>query len=156
MSQLDLFETRVPFRFRVALVREPETPYHEPVSLSRPTSVVRYLWTTIFHDFDREAMAAVFLDSRNRLIGVNLAYVGTLNRAATEPRGLLTAALLCNGAGIVVAHNHPSGDPSPSAEDLLFTRRLAEAGETVGVKLVDHLILGGEDQWVSLKSRGAW
>jgi DNA repair protein RadC len=155
-AQLDLFETVVPFRFRVSLVREPETPYREPVSLSRPTSVVRYLWTQIFHDLDREAMAAVFLDTRNRLIGVNLAYLGTLDRTAVEPRGILVAALLCNAAGIVVGHNHPSGDLSPSAEDILFTRRMAQAAETVGVRLIDHMILGGADRWVSLKERGVW
>ena len=59
-------------------------------------------------------------------------------------------------AGLVLFHTHPSGDPSPSAEDLAFTRRLAEAGEVVGVRLVDHLVLGATGAWVSLRERGGW
>jgi DNA repair protein RadC len=152
----DGFQVVKPFRYRVSLVREETTEYDQGVLLSRPESVVRYLWTTLFHDFDREAMAAVYLDVRNRLIGVHLAYVGTLNRAAVEPRGLLVAGLLCNAAGLLVGHNHPTGDPDPSAEDVLFTRRLAKAGEVVGVRLVDHLIVAGPSSWVSLRDRGAW
>ena len=65
-------------------------------------------------------------------------------------------ALLTNAAGIILAHNHPSGDPSPSAEDLAFTRRMAEAGDLIGIRLVDHLILASEEKWVSLRQRGAW
>ena len=65
-------------------------------------------------------------------------------------------ALLTNAAGIILAHNHPSGDPSPSAEDLAFTRRMAEAGDLIGIRLVDHLILASEEKWVSLRQRDAW
>jgi DNA repair protein RadC len=101
-------------------------------------------------------MGALFLDTRNRLLAESEVYRGTLNRAAVEPRGLLKEALLRGAAGLVLFHTHPSGDPSPSAEDLAFTRRLAEAGELVGVRLVDHLILGSAGRWVSLRQRGAW
>jgi DNA repair protein RadC len=80
---------------------------------------------------------------------------GTLSRAAVEPREILKEGLLRGAAGILLFHTHPSGDPSPSADDLLFTRRLAEAGEVVGVRLVDHMILGGGGRWVSLHQRGA-
>ena len=59
-------------------------------------------------------------------------------------------------AGVVLFHTHPSGDPAPSVEDVLFTRRIAEAGEVVGVRLADHLIVTAGDRWVSLKNRGAW
>ena len=89
-------------------------------------------------------------------IGHQLAYIGTLTRAAVEPRGILTAALLSNAAGILLFHNHPSGDPSPSAEDLAFTRRMAEAGEVVGVRVVDHIIIGEAPAFVSLRQRGAF
>ena len=101
-------------------------------------------------------MGAIYLDIRNRAIGHQLAYIGTLTRTAVEPRGILTAALLANAASILLFHNHPSGDPSPSAEDLAFTRRMAEAGEIVGVRVLDHIIVGEASAYVSLKQRGGW
>ncbi len=101
-------------------------------------------------------MGALYLDTRNRLLAEHEFFRGTLSRAAVEPRAILKHGLLCDAAGFLLFHTHPSGDPSPSAEDLAFTRRIAEAGELVGVRLVDHLILGSGERWVSLKQRGAW
>lgn len=147
-------KTDIITRYRLALVREEDTPY-EDVSLTHPKAVAEFLNGQL-HDRPQEAMCAVYLDTRNRLIAWQIAYLGTLNRAAVEPRALLQMALLTNAAGIILAHNHPSGDPSPSAEDLAFTRRMAEAGEVVGVRLIDHLILGDGSRWVSLRQRGAW
>jgi DNA repair protein RadC len=101
-------------------------------------------------------MGAIFLDTRNRAIGHQIAYIGTLARAAVEPRGIFSAALLANAAGIVLFHNHPSGDPSPSAEDLAFTRRMADAGELLGIRVLDHIVVGEAPRFVSLKRRGGW
>jgi DNA repair protein RadC len=123
--------------------------------LAYPEAAARYL-ALRYALPDQEVMGALFLDTRNRLLAESEVYRGTLNRAAVEPRGLLKEALLRAAAGLVLFHTHPSGDPSPSAEDLAFTRRLAEAGELVGVRLVDHLILGSAGRWVSLRQRGAW
>jgi DNA repair protein RadC len=103
-----------------------------------------------------EVMGALMLDTRHRAIGYEIAYRGTLNRAAVEPRGLLVPALLSNASGLIAFHNHPSGDPTPSAEDLAFTRRLADAGEIVGVRLLDHLIVGEAPKYISLRSRGSF
>ena len=89
-------------------------------------------------------------------IGESDIFRGTLSRAAVEPRAILKEALLRSASGFVLFHTHPSGDPSPSSEDLSFTRRMAEAGELVGVRLLDHLILGSAGRWVSLGRRGAW
>jgi DNA repair protein RadC len=121
--------------------------------LSRPDEVANYL-TLRYCNLDQEVMGAVFLDTRNRLIDEREIYRGTLNRAAVEPRAILKEALLLDAAGVLLFHTHPSGDPSPSAEDLLFTRRMAEAGELVGVRLVDHMVLGARGRWVSLRQRG--
>ena len=99
-------------------------------------------------------MCALYLDTRNRPLGWTVAHIGTINRAAVEPRSILVTGLDLNAAGFVIAHNHPSGDPSPSAEDLAFTRRMAEAGELVGIRLIDHIILGDDDRWISLRQRG--
>jgi DNA repair protein RadC len=90
------------------------------------------------------------------LIGEGEIFRGTLSRAAVEPRSILKQGLLEDAAGFVIFHTHPSGDPSPSAEDLAFTRRMAEAGEVVGLRLVDHLIIGCGGRWVSMRERGAW
>ena len=143
-------------RYRLELVREHGPPYEELQLCNRPERAAKFL-AELVRPFAYEVMGVVMLDTRNRAIGHLIAYQGTLNRAAVEPRGLLVPSLLANAAGIIVFHNHPSGDPSPSAEDLAFTRRLAAAGDTVGIKLVDHLILGaGDDRWVSLKQRGSF
>lgn len=101
-------------------------------------------------------MGAIYLDSRHRPICLSILYRGTANRAAVEPRGILAAGLLCNALGVILFHNHPSGDPSPSAEDMAFTRRMAEAGELIGIRMIDHLIVGGIGRWYSFRERGAW
>jgi DNA repair protein RadC len=103
---------------------------------------------------DQEVMGALFLDARHRLLAESEIFKGTLVRAATEPRPILCAALSVGAAGLALFHTHPSGDPSPSPEDIRFTRRLEEAGAIVGVNLVDHLILGSTSRWVSLRNRG--
>lgn len=123
--------------------------------MDRPATVARYLEMR-FGRRGQEVVGAVFLDTRNRLLGEAELYRGTLNRALVEPREVLREALARTAAGMVFFHTHPSGDPTPSAEDLTFTRRLAEAGELVGVSLVDHLVLGHGGRWVSLRQRGAW
>lgn len=123
--------------------------------LSRPEVVARHLYLR-YRVNGQEIMGALYLDTRNRLVGESQVFRGTLSRAAVEPGPLLREGLMRCAAGLVLFHTHPSGDPSPSAEDLSFTRRLAEAGETVGIRLVDHLILGSGRRWVSLRQRGGW
>lgn len=123
--------------------------------MSRPGAVARYL-NLQFATPGQEVMGALYLDARNGLMGEQEIYRGTLNRAAVEPRAVLKEGLLRDAAGFVLFHTHPSGDPSPSAEDLAFTRRVAQSGELLGLRLVDHLILGAGDRWVSLRQRGGW
>jgi DNA repair protein RadC len=127
----------------------------ERAALGAPAAVASYL-ALRYGVRDQEVMGALYLDTRHRLIAERDLYRGTVNRAAVEPRAILREGLIHGACGVVVFHTHPSGDPSPSAEDLAFTRRLAEAGELVGIRLVDHLILGGVGRWVSLRERGAW
>ncbi len=124
-------------------------------ALRRPGDVVRYLILR-YHVRDQEVMGAVFLDARNRLLGDCELYRGTLHRAAVEPREILKECLLRGAAGVVLFHTHPSGDPSPSTEDLVFTRRMESATQVVGVALVDHLVVGPSGRWKSLLRRVAW
>ena len=121
--------------------------------LAHPAAVASYL-ALRFATLDQEVFGALYLDTRNRQLGERELYRGALNRATVEPRRVLREGLLLGAAGCIVFHTHPSGDPSPSAEDLAFTRKLAEAGDAVGIRLVDHLVLGGVGRWVSLRQRG--
>ena len=123
--------------------------------LDRPDAVAAYL-SLRYSSSDQEVMGALYLNVRNRLIAEGDVFRGTLSRASVEPRAILKQGLLCSASSFILFHTHPSGDPSPSAEDLTFTRRVAEAGELVGLKLLDHMILGGAGRWVSLGRRGAW
>lgn len=127
----------------------------ERAAMGAPAAVASYL-ALRYGVRDQEVMGALFLDTRHRLIAERDLYRGTINRAAVEPRAILKEGLIHGACGVVVFHTHPSGDPSPSAEDLAFTRRLAEGGELVGIRLIDHLILGAVGRWVSLRERGAW
>lgn len=101
---------------------------------------------------DREHFVALHLDARNGLIGIETVSIGSLTATIVHPREVLKAALLCNSAGFIVAHNHPSGDSTPSPEDRETTRRLAKAAEIMGIPLLDHLIVSAES-YFSFKER---
>ncbi|HUP63995.1 MAG TPA: DNA repair protein RadC [Thermoanaerobaculia bacterium] len=122
-------------------------PVRDAESIARPL-IARY------SHYLQERLGAIFLDAKNRVIREREIYVGTLNAATVSTRDVLRIALDENAAGLIVFHNHPSGDPSPSAEDIAFTRKLSEAARLLGIDLVDHLILGA-NQFVSLRQRGA-
>ncbi|KAB2958905.1 MAG: hypothetical protein F9K16_12870 [Thermoanaerobaculia bacterium] len=145
-------------RYRLSLIREPEAAYAatlgaEPPRLSDPRAAARWLAEHLDQE-PYETFGALFLDTKHALIGKSILYRGTLNRAAVEPRGVLASALLLNAAAVIVFHNHPSGDPTPSAEDIAFTRRLSEACELVGLRLVDHLVIASAQASVSMAERG--
>jgi DNA repair protein RadC len=130
-----------------------ELPQRQP--LSRPVQVARYLALRYGH-LGQEVMGALYCDARHRLLAERELFRGTLHRAAVEPREVLKEGLLRGAAAVVLFHTHPSGDPAPSREDLLFTRRMARAGEVIGLHLVDHLVVGRGGAWVSLRERGGW
>ena len=112
--------------------------------LNEPSLVKDYL-RRARGDGTQERTGALFLNARNRLLQDDPEiYRGTLDRAVVEPREILKRALLANAAGVILYHNHPSGDPSPSREDREFTRRLAAAADSVGLRLLDHVVVGRE------------
>jgi len=102
---------------------------------------------------DRELCLLASLDTKHRLLAVETASVGTADHTFMAPRELFRSALLAGASAVVVAHNHPSGDADPSADDRQITRRLAQAGITLGVTLLDHLVIG-DDDWTSLARLG--
>jgi DNA repair protein RadC len=101
----------------------------------------------------QERLGAAFLDSRQRIIRQREIFIGTINTALVSTRDIIRCALEENAVGIVLYHNHPSGDPSPSAEDLTFTRRTVEALRLVELTLVDHLVIGAQ-KFYSMRDRG--
>ena len=109
----------------------------------------------LLHGRDRETVVALYLDGRHRLLQRHEVSIGTATASLIHPREVFGPALRSGACAVVVAHNHPSGDPEPSAEDQGVTERLVAAGELVGVPLLDHIVVGGS-AFVSLRGRGAW
>ncbi len=109
-------------------------------TLSSPRDAAR-LAATILADADVERVLALHLNTKHRLIGVHVVSVGTLDASLVHPREVFKAACLSNAAALVIAHNHPSGDPTPSGEDRALSDRLRQAGELLGVALLDFVIV---------------
>lgn len=124
-------------------------------TLSRPAEIARYL-NLRYQMRDQEVMGALFLDTRNRMLGDRELYRGTLDRALVEPREVLKECLLRGASGVIIFHTHPSGDPTPSSEDTDFTLKMAEAAKAVGIKLHDHIVLARSGRWVSIRDQLAW
>jgi DNA repair protein RadC len=107
-----------------------------------------------FFGLDREACFAVHLDTKHRSLGVEMVSLGSADHTFMAPREVYRGALLANATALILAHNHPSGDHTPSRDDEQLTRRLNRAGELVGVDLLDHLVFGEDGTWTSLARRG--
>ena len=114
-------------------------------------------------DQDREQFAVIFLSTRLHVTGHHIASVGTLDTLLVHPRDVFRAAIVANAASVVVVHNHPSGDPTPSEADIRVTRDLKRAGEVLKVQLLDHIVFGnyvrginddGRKRFVSLRENG--
>jgi len=101
----------------------------------------------------KEHFLALYLNARNQLLAKETVSVGTLTANLVHPREVFQPAVAQSAAGVILVHNHPSGDPTPSPEDLTLTKRLQEAGELMGIAVLDHVILG-ERRIVSLKAQG--
>ena len=97
---------------------------------------------SFLQDETKEYFIALHLDGKNRILAVDICSIGSLNQSIVHPREVFKVALLSSAAAIILMHNHPSGDPTPSSEDLEVTRRLREAGDLLGIKILDHLVIG--------------
>jgi DNA repair protein RadC len=99
-----------------------------------------------FHALDRERLCVLLVNTRHRLIWTEVVSIGSLNESVAHPREILRPALIHSAYGFVLAHNHPSGDPSPSEADKRLTRRLREAADLLQLRFVDHVIIGAPDE----------
>lgn len=104
-------------------------------------------------DLKQEHLIALYLNVKNELLKKETIYIGSLNQIIAHPREIFKGAVRCSAAQIILVHNHPSGNPTPSANDILFTRRIFSCGKMMGIELLDHLIVGPKS-YISLKERG--
>ena len=127
-------------RYRVTLVCEQSgSPASVPVQTSTGAAA---LLRPCFEGLDREQFVVCGLDAKHAVIGINVVSIGSLSLSIVHPREVFKALILMNAAAVICAHNHPSGDVTPSQEDIALTTRLRAAGELLGITLLDHLILG--------------
>ena len=142
---------RIPI-YRVALVRDGSQSVSNK-QVGSPKDAHDILRPFIGANADREHLVALTLDTKNKAIGINLVSVGDLNSAIATPREVFKLAVLQNASSLIVAHNHPSGDFTPSPEDLDISRRLDAAGKIIGIEVIDHMIIGAQG-YASLKEQG--
>jgi DNA repair protein RadC len=111
------------------------------------------LFRQFIGDYDRESFCILCLNTKNEPTALHQVSTGTLNASLVHPRETFKLAILANSAAIIACHNHPSGQPDPSSEDVELTERLRDSGSLLGIDLLDHIILG-DGNFVSLKERG--
>ena len=111
------------------------------------------LFMSDFRGLDKEHFRAILLNTKNHVLKVVEISVGSLDSSLVHPRECFRPAVAASAASIILLHNHPSGDPEPSADDIAITKRLKEAGQVVGIDVLDHIIFG-QGKYVSLKERG--
>ena len=140
--------TRINF-YSLKIVKEDSTLYKTAV-IKSPVEVYQAAKQLLaLHEEPEEHFCIFCLNNKNKIVGVHTISIGSLNASIVHPREVFKAAMLNNASGIICLHNHPSGDPEPSREDIEITRRLVEAGEIMGIKVLDHIIIG--EQYLSMK-----
>lgn len=124
----------------------------ENITFQDPEAVARYYMEDMRH-MEQEQLYAMFLDTKHGLIKDIMISKGTVNASIASPREIFIEALKHRAVGIILAHNHPSGDPTPSREDFLLTKRVKAAGSLIGVQLLDHVVIG-DNSYSSFKKEG--
>lgn len=124
------------------------------VSVSGPSEVATLFMDEMKH-YDKEHFKAALLNTKNQILKVVTVSIGSLNASVVHPREILKPAISASAASIILVHNHPTGDPAPSKEDVEFTRRFAKCGELIGIQLLDHVIIGSGG-YRSLKEAGVF
>lgn len=137
--------------YKVQLVREGETAVNEIV---KSPDDMAALFQKYLNGADRENMVAAFLDRKGNLLGINTVSIGGLFSSIVHPREVFKPACIIGAASIIICHNHPSGDTAPSKDDIDITRRLVEAGNIMGIEVIDHVIIGDAGRHCSFKEKG--
>jgi DNA repair protein RadC len=132
--------------------REELEPELKNFNIKDPESVVKAIRASI-KDKAKEHFKLILLNPRNKIIGISTISIGILNASLVHPREVFKDAITHTAASVVLAHNHPSGDPEPSEDDITITKRLIEAGKILGVEVIDHIIVG-KNGFFSFKEKG--
>lgn len=132
--------------YRVALVRDGGLARDERPKIQH-SSHAEPIFREWIGPTDREHFVILCLDAKNQVVGLNTVSVGSLTASIVHPREVMKPAILLNAQSVLICHNHPSGDPQPSKEDLSITARLKECFTLFGIALLDHLILGEDSFW---------
>jgi len=135
---------------RVGLVRDDKAQDQKPIT--SPAEALEHL--TEIAQSDREQFVSIHLDTRHNPLGMEVVSVGSLSASIVHPREVFKAAILNNASSMLLAHNHPSGDPTPSRDDIEITKRLIRAGELMGIDILDHLIVAPVTKWLSMRELG--
>lgn len=140
------------------VLREAAAIYEKLASVSKeifssPEKSADLFLSRLIHE-EKECFDVLFLNQDHSFISVKRLFTGTINQAGVYPREIIKEALELNAAAIIVAHNHPGGDTNPSREDINITKMLKEAASMFEIKLLDHLIIGSNNSWVSLARLG--
>lgn len=137
--------------YETLTVAEGSGNYLSPkIRYTSPTQI--YDTFSFLQEETKEYFICLHLDGKNRILCCDICSIGSLNQSIVHPREVFKTALLSSAAAIILMHNHPTGDPTPSAEDLEVTRRLREAGDLIGIKVLDHLVIGST--YYSFSERG--
>lgn len=136
----------------IRLVKEPSL--YSTEKIATPDDVLKVIAKELA-TYDREVFAILNLKSNGQVINLNICSVGTLNASMISPREVFKSSILSNAAAFIAIHNHPSGSPHPSEEDRTVTKRLAECGKMMDIRMLDHIIVAGESaQMMSFKQEG--
>ena len=139
---------------RVVLVKEKVGRYELPRAIVDPQDAYKAIITiTSVEEEAQEVFGILILNTKHKIVAVHEISRGSLNSSIVHPREVFKPAVLHNAAAIICFHNHPSGDPKPSEEDIAITKRLVEAGKILGIDVLDHIIVSDEG-YTSLKGRG--
>ena len=133
---------------QVMLRKDRKRPTHV---VSSPEAAAQYVRD--MEEFDREVGVILHLDTKNNIMGKEVVSTGSLNAAIIHPREVFKGAILNNSAGIIFVHNHPSGDPTPSQNDVDITRRLRDTGHTTGIELMDSVVIGQDGRYYSMREQ---
>lgn len=138
---------------RVVLVKEKVGRYELPKKIVSPEEAYNAITTITNVEEAQEVFGILILNTKNKIVAMHEISRGSLNASVIHPREVFKPAILHNAASIICFHNHPSGDPKPSNEDIEVTNRLIEAGEIIGIRIMDHIVVG-DGEYVSLKEKG--